>query len=102
VARTEGAGARWRAHRRGRKRERGARGARLGPHQSSGGGVATGRWRWHEEDTGTRWGGFPARERRREGRGEVWGAPGVVGVAFIGPGEGARGGGQSNGGVNSH
>jgi hypothetical protein len=29
------------------------------------------------------------RERRREGRSEVWGAPGVIGVAFIGPGEGA-------------
>jgi hypothetical protein len=39
----------------------------------------------------TRWGGFPARERRVEGRDEVWGAPGVVGVAFIGPGEGAEG-----------
>jgi hypothetical protein len=38
------------------------------------------------------------RERRREGRGEVWGAPGVVGVAFIGPGEGTGGGGRSNGG----
>jgi hypothetical protein len=36
-------------------------------------------------------GGFPARERGGEGRGEVWGAPGVVGVAFIGPGEGAQG-----------
>jgi hypothetical protein len=24
-------------------------------------------------------------------RGEVWSAPGVLGVAFIGPGEGARG-----------
>jgi hypothetical protein len=33
------------AHRRGRKRRRGARGARLGPHRSSGGAVATGRWR---------------------------------------------------------
>jgi hypothetical protein len=33
----------------------------------------------------------------------VWGAPGVIGVAFIGLGEGAgEGGGQSNGGVNSH
>jgi hypothetical protein len=36
----------------------------------------------------TRWGGFSARERRGEWRGEVWGAPGVIGVAFIGPGEG--------------
>jgi hypothetical protein len=38
-----------------------------------------------------RWGGVLARERRREGLGEVWGAPGVVGVAFIGPEEGAGG-----------
>jgi hypothetical protein len=44
-----------------------------------------------------RWGGVPVRERKREGLGEVWGAPGVVGVAFIGPGEGA-GCGRSNGG----
>jgi hypothetical protein len=51
--------------------------------------VATGQRRWREEDTGTRWGGFPARERRREGRGEVWGAPGVIGVPFIWPREGA-------------
>jgi hypothetical protein len=35
-----------------------------------------------------RWGGVPARERRREGLGEVWSVPGVVGVAFIGTGEG--------------
>jgi hypothetical protein len=33
------------AHRRGRKRERGARGAQLGPHQSSGSAVEAGR-RW--------------------------------------------------------
>jgi hypothetical protein len=32
------------ARRRGRKRERGAQGARLGPHQSSGGAVEAGRW----------------------------------------------------------
>jgi hypothetical protein len=30
------------AHRRGRKRERGARGTHLGPHRSTGGGVAAG------------------------------------------------------------
>jgi hypothetical protein len=53
--------------------------------------MTTGRRRWHEEDTGTRWGGFPTRERRREGRGEVWGATGFIGVAFIGPGEGTGG-----------
>jgi hypothetical protein len=40
--------------------------------------------------------------RRGEGRGEVWSAPGVVRVAFIGPGEDAERGGQSNGSVNSH
>jgi hypothetical protein len=54
VARTEGMAARppalglrplrcTKAHRRGRKRGRGARGAQLGPHRSSGGAVATGR-----------------------------------------------------------
>jgi hypothetical protein len=43
-----------------------------------------------------------ARERRGEGRSEVWSAPGVVRVAFIGPGEGAERGGRSNGRVNSH
>jgi hypothetical protein len=43
--------------------------------------------------------GFPVRERRGEGRGEVCGVSGVIGVAFIGPGEGAGGGGGwSNGG----
>jgi hypothetical protein len=26
-------------------------------------------------------------ERRREERGEVWSAPGLLGVAFMGPGE---------------
>jgi hypothetical protein len=35
----------------GRKREGGARGARLGPHRNSGGAVATGRRRWHDEVT---------------------------------------------------
>jgi hypothetical protein len=30
-------------------------------------------------------------ERRREERGEVWSAPGVLEVAFIGPREGAGG-----------
>jgi hypothetical protein len=101
VARTEGAGARWRAHRstasgcsgapkltgRGAKE----RGVRLGPHRSSGGGVVTGQRQWHEAVMGTRWGGVLAWERRREGLGEVWGAPGVVGVVFIGPGEPGEG-----------
>jgi hypothetical protein len=39
-----------------------------------------------------RWGGVSAWERRREELGEVWNAPGVVRVAFIGPGEGCQGG----------
>jgi hypothetical protein len=43
-----------------------------------------------------RWGGVPMRERRREELGEVWNAPGVVGVDFIVPGKGCRG---SEGGV---
>jgi hypothetical protein len=55
----------------------------------------TGAWAavWWPGDSGgvkrsreTRWGGVPAWEIRREGLGEVWGAPGVIGVAFIGPG----------------
>jgi hypothetical protein len=37
-----------------------------------------------------RWGGVPARERRTEELGEVWNALGVIGVTFIGPGEGCR------------
>jgi hypothetical protein len=77
---------------RGRKRESGARGSWLGPHQSSSGGVATGRRSGVKRSQDARWGGVPARERRREGLREVWGAPGVVGVAFIGPGEGVEGG----------
>jgi hypothetical protein len=36
-----------------------------------------------------RWCG--GRERRMEERGEVWSAPRALGVAFIGPEEGARG-----------
>jgi hypothetical protein len=75
----------------GRKRERGARGSRLGPHRSSGGGVATGRRGGMKRSREARWGGVPARERRREGLGEVWDARGVIGVAFIGPEEGAGG-----------
>jgi hypothetical protein len=30
-------------------------------------------------------------ERRGEGRGEMWSVPGIVGVAFIGPGWAPRG-----------
>jgi hypothetical protein len=80
------------AHRRGRNRERGARGARLRPHQSLGVGVATGQCGGVVVVGEARWGGVPARERRREELCEMWNAPGVVRVAFIGPGEGCRGG----------
>jgi hypothetical protein len=79
------------AHRQGCKRERGARGSRLGPHRSSGGGVATGQYGGAKRSREARWGGVPAWERRREGLSEVSGAPGVVGVAFIKPGEGTGG-----------
>jgi hypothetical protein len=71
VARSLGLGLRplWctKAHRRGRNRERRARGARLMPHRSSGGGVATGRRRWREEVTGNLvgWVSGAGEERRR-------------------------------------
>jgi hypothetical protein len=84
VARTEGTAARSpelglrplrcaKAHRRGRKRGRGAQRARLGPHQSSGGAVATGRQRCR---TGRRWRSVRGLLRRGErekgaGRGAV-------------------------------
>jgi hypothetical protein len=84
------------AHRRGRKRERGARGARLGPHRSSGGGVAIGRRGGAVVAGEAHWGGVPVWEGRREELSEVWNALGVIGVAFIGPGEGCR---DSEGGV---
>jgi hypothetical protein len=42
------------------------------------------------------------RGKRREGLGEVWGAPGVVRVAFIGPGEGAGGVAGLTAVMNSH
>jgi hypothetical protein len=105
AAQTEGAGAQRRAHRSmasgrsgapkltgGGAKEReehgelgsGLTGARVVAWRPGDGGGA----KWSRE---TRWGGFSARERRGEGRGEVWGAPGVIGVAFIGSGEGAVG-----------
>jgi hypothetical protein len=59
--------------------------------------VATGQRSGMKRSREARYGGVPAQERRTEGLGEVWGAPGVIRVAFIGPGEGA-GGGRSNGG----
>jgi hypothetical protein len=59
--------------------------------------VATGRRGGVKKSWGARWGGVPAWERRREGLGGVWSAPGVIGGAFIGLGEGAgRGAGRSN------
>jgi hypothetical protein len=54
--------------------------------------MATGRHGRAKKSREARWGGVPVWERRREGLGEVWRAPGVVGVAFIGPWEGAGGG----------
>jgi hypothetical protein len=55
--------------------------------------VAIGRHDSAKKSREARWGGVSARERRRERLGEVWSAPGVIGVAFIGPGEGAEGAG---------
>jgi hypothetical protein len=68
------------AHRRGRQRERGARGSRLGPHRSSGGGVVTGRCGGAKRSQEARWGGVPAREGGEEGGsvrcGVLWGSSG--------------------------
>jgi hypothetical protein len=74
-----------------RRGRNGERGARLGPHRSSGGGVATERRGGTKKSQEAQWGGVPTRERRREGLDEVWSASGAVRVAFIGPGEGAGG-----------
>jgi hypothetical protein len=54
--------------------------------------VATGRRGGAVVVKEARWGGVSAWERRREELCEVWNAPGVIGVAFIGPGEVCRGG----------
>jgi hypothetical protein len=67
------------------------RGVRWAAHRGASGGVAVGHRGGAVAVRKTRWWGVPARERRREGHGEVWSAPGVLGVAFIGPGEGAGG-----------
>jgi hypothetical protein len=57
------------AHRQGRNRERSARGARLGPHWGSGGGVAIEQQWWHEEVTGNSAGRVSdAEEERRRAR----------------------------------
>jgi hypothetical protein len=58
--------------------------------------VATGRCGGVVVVRETQWGGVPAWERRREELGEMWNAPRVIGVAFIGQEEGCRG---SEGGV---
>jgi hypothetical protein len=50
--------------------------------------VATGRHGGAVVVGEARWGGVSVRERRREELGEMWNALGVIGVAFIGPGEG--------------
>jgi hypothetical protein len=105
AARTEGAGVRWRAHRStasgrsGALKLTGGGAIERGEHGELGSGLTGARaaaWRLGDSDgvkrsRETRWGGVPTRERRREGLGEVWGAPGVIGVAFIGPEEGVGG-----------
>jgi hypothetical protein len=74
------------------REERMGSSARASP--GSGGVVATGRRRWHEEVTGNSAGRVSdaGEEKRREGRSEVWVALRVVRVAFIGLGEGTEGG----------
>jgi hypothetical protein len=99
VARTEGTGAQWRAHRStasdrsGALKLTGGGAIERGEHGelSSGGGVVTWRCGGVKKSQEAWWRGVLVRERRREGLGEVWGAPGVVRVAFIGPGEGDGG-----------
>jgi hypothetical protein len=100
---TEGAGARWRAHRStasghsGAPKVAGGGAKEREAHGELGSGLIRARavaWRPSngsgvKRSRETRWGGFLVWERRREGHGEVWGAPGVVGVPFIGLGEGA-------------
>jgi hypothetical protein len=107
VARTKGVGARWRAHRSTTSGRSGAPKLTGGgtkereEHRELGSGLTRARtaaWRPGDGSGAKRsretwWGGFLAWEKRGEGRGEVWGARGVVGVAFIGLGEGAGGGG---------
>jgi hypothetical protein len=64
--------------------------------------VATGRSSGVKRSQETRWGGAPARERRREGLGEVWGAPGVIGVGFIGSGKGTGASGVAIKAIKAH
>jgi hypothetical protein len=72
------------------------RGVRWVAHRGTGGSVAAGRcgggW-------GARWGGVPARERRREELGEGWDAPRVLRGFYRGWGA-PESGDRSNGGVN--
>jgi hypothetical protein len=110
AVRTEGTGARRRAHQStafgrsgalkltgGGAIERIAWGPRLGPNRSSGGGVVTRRCGGAKKSREARWGGVPARERRREGLGEVWGCSGGRWGGFYSAGGGRRGDGRSNG-----
>jgi hypothetical protein len=64
--------------------------------------VVTGRRDGVKKSQEARWGGVPAWERRREELGEVRSAPGVVGMAFIGPGEGVGGVAGVTAAMNSH
>jgi hypothetical protein len=59
------------AHRRERKSERGATGARLGPHWSSGSGMEVGRWRCRTGGGDARWKRGSSVERSEERMGEV-------------------------------
>jgi hypothetical protein len=69
----------------GRERRSGTRGVWWVAHRGEGSSVAAG----HRGDAvvvggGARWGGVPARERRREEVGEGWDAPGVLGGFYRG------------------
>jgi hypothetical protein len=62
--------------------------------------VVTGRRGGAKKSWEARWGGVSVRERRREGLGEVWSAPGGRWGGFYRAGGGRQGGGggRSNGG----
>jgi hypothetical protein len=63
-------------------------GVRWAAHRGTSGGVVAGRRGDGRKNSVVRRSGAG---RRRDQRGEVWSAPGVLGVAFIGPGEGTGG-----------
>jgi hypothetical protein len=109
AARTEGAKARWRAHRSTASSRSGAlkltSGGAIerGEHEELGSGLIGARaaaWRRDgaKKSQEARWGGVPAWERRRDGLGEVWGSPGGRQGGFYRARGGRRGGGRSNGG----